>query len=185
MCVFPFFLWPHPWILNLLSEAGDWIPRLHRGYVGYLTCWTTTRTPRLVVFCWEHLMPVYLAGTSMCLVCVLRKAGSNPVGLPLVKNRPLWELLLWLSGLRTWQSICEDVGSIPGLTQWIKDLALPLAVAWPAATALTRPLTWKIPYAAGVAMKRKKKGPLCMENKLMVTKGENTGEGGINQEFGD
>ena len=31
---------------------------------------------------------------------------------------------MWLSWLRTQQSIPEDVGSIPGLTQWAKDLAL-------------------------------------------------------------
>ena len=28
---------------------------------------------------------------------------------------------LWFSGLRTQCSLREDVGSIPGLTQWVKD----------------------------------------------------------------
>ena len=27
------------------------------------------------------------------------------------------EFLLWLSGLRTWHHLCDDAGSIPGLTQ--------------------------------------------------------------------
>ena len=35
------------------------------------------------------------------------------------------ELPLWLSGLRTWCSVYEDVGSIPGLAHWVRDLALP------------------------------------------------------------
>ena len=39
------------------------------------------------------------------------------------------EFLLWLSGLRTRHSVCEDVGSVPSPTQWVKDLALPQAVA--------------------------------------------------------
>ena len=39
----------------------------------------------------------------------------------------LWEFLLWLSGLRIQHS--EDTGLIPGLIQWVKDLALLQAAA--------------------------------------------------------
>ena len=38
-----------------------------------------------------------------------------------VKNM---EFPLWLSGLRTHHSVYEDVGLIPGLAQWVKDLEL-------------------------------------------------------------
>ena len=67
----------------------------------------------------------------------------------------------------------DDMGSIPGLAQQVKDLALPQAVAqvadeaclwrclwlWcrPAAAGLIQPLALKLPYAAGMAIKRKKK----------------------------
>ena len=34
------------------------------------------------------------------------------------------ELPLWLNGINL-MSIYEDTGSIPGLTQWVKDLLLP------------------------------------------------------------
>ena len=38
------------------------------------------------------------------------------------------EFPLWLSGLRTQFSVCEDVGLIPALAQWVKDPALPRTV---------------------------------------------------------
>ena len=61
----------------------------------------------------------------------------------------------------------EAAGSIPGLAQWVKDLALQVSggvsrrrgsdsmLLWlwcrPAATAPIEPLTWEPPYAAGAA----------------------------------
>ena len=39
------------------------------------------------------------------------------------------EFPLWLRGLRIQYSDCEDVDSIPGLAQWVKDLVLLQAAA--------------------------------------------------------
>ena len=50
--------------------------------------------------------------------------------------------------------IHEDTGLIPGLPQWVKDLALLWLWHKPAATAQIRPLAWEPPHAAGVALKR-------------------------------
>ena len=69
-----------------------------------------------------------------------------------------------------WTSIHVDVGLIPGLTQWVKDLSLPCGIGrhgldavllwlWhrPAAVAPIQPLAWELPYAKSVALKSKKK----------------------------
>ena len=66
----------------------------------------------------------------------------------------------------------EVVGSIPGLSQWVKDLVLPVScgvgcrrgsdltlLRWcrPVATAPIRPLAWESPYATGAALEKAKR----------------------------
>ena len=71
--------------------------------------------------------------------------------------------------------------NIPGLTHWVKDQALPQAALQAtdvacihccsccgyrlAATAPILPLAWELPYATGVALKRKK-NPITMTDWL-------------------
>ena len=89
----------------------------------------------------------------------------------------------------------EVVGSIPGLTQWVKNLAFchelwytwrlssDPALLWLwcrlAAAAWIGPLAWELPYAAGMALKREKqkqKQTNKQTNKNSIKAGTESGE---------
>ena len=63
--------------------------------------------------------------------------------------------------VRTWHNLHENVGSILGLTQWIKDLVLLQATAKVTDVAWIQHccgcgLGWELPYATSVPKKKKK-----------------------------
>ena len=66
------------------------------------------------------------------------------------------EFPLWLTGLQSFHCLYEDVGWIPGLTQWVKDPVLLWLRCRQAAAAWILPPAQERPCAAGAAVKRKK-----------------------------
>ena len=53
-------------------------------------------------------------------------------------------------------SIHEVGGSIPGLSQWVRDPVVLWLWCRPAAAAPILPLAWELPYASGAALKSQK-----------------------------
>ena len=91
---------------------------------------------------------------SFCFRCVTDKEKIPKLT---HQKTTLAEFPMWLSGLRTWRCLCENVGSISGLSQWVKDPELPQASAEVTAIAPIRPLAWDLPCATCAALRWKKK----------------------------
>ena len=70
----------------------------------------------------EPPVKVQRAGETYFIRTLSRRTPSPPNST--FKNSH-WEFLLWLSGIKNPNSVHEDVGSLPGLAQWVKDPVLP------------------------------------------------------------
>ena len=96
---------------------------------------------------------------SHCIKCSYErycgKLHAGRIGQMTIKRH--WqEFPSWLSRAES-DYTHEDTGSISGLVQWVKDLALLWLWCRLTATAPIRPLAWKLPYVTGATLKKKKK----------------------------
>ena len=86
-------------------------------------------------------------------------------------------------------SIHEDVGLVPGLTQWLSiqhchelwcglqmrlRSRVAVAVASAGSCSSDAPLAWELPYAAGVALKLKKKKKNLTQKQILIYQEEAT-----------
>ena len=89
----------------------------------------------VVVVYFEKLLLVVAMKTVLCgkeesrRMQVKKESNQRVTSSSKVRNGENRELLLHLNVLRTQCCLCENVGSILGLAQWVEDLALLQAAA--------------------------------------------------------
>ena len=101
--------------------------------------------------------PMWTLSEISCSVKVTRHRNSVYsllISVRKTRGKKIWEFPVWLSRLRTWHSVREDVGLIPGLAPWVKDPAFATSCCGCGIDQIW-PLAWELPYASGVALKRK------------------------------
>ena len=76
-----------------------------------------------VQFCQKLFLLIRIFSSNLLMWCLTR---TDLWMLKILKE--LLKEFLWLSRLRTWCCLCEDVGSNPSLVQWVKDPELPQVV---------------------------------------------------------
>ena len=127
----------HPLSMNLAGDRCSWLPPSPFQYQRALSFIQIFFTERQM----SHIRSRFCI-MGGCQLSILKLGFS--------------EFLLWFSRLIIWHNVKEDVGSIPGLAQWVKDLKLLWLWCRPVAAGLIWPLPWELPYTTGVTLKRKK-----------------------------